>query len=587
MAELISDGTVSWLGGMDTSRSPADIGEIQYSKGCNVIIPDSLGGIKARFGFHCSFLEFKDKETELLYSNGTIQGEGYFESNGSSYLICLVDGYVLKFTRITENGFLVENVNSQDRNINIISTGYVITIPNGCIVNNGFDYPIHVTSDGSRRLSPSKGELGIGQMGVYLQNRLFYVDQSGRRILASDFLQPTKFTREDTNIYGFACPDSEEKIVAIGRQKSIIGTVEGGNLIWSSNKDIYSADVRGTRSEWANLGSRVGKVTETVPGYCAASPYSFEPFNTNIYFRSKQFGIADVKQSEYQFVNLDSFNSQSVEAAYYLENDTDWMLSLCYTKACNKRLFTTVTPERTDDGGVYWNGILSFHPASMYAGQGTTPRRFESVFTGVRPWCITVLQDHNKRDEMFIHSHDADGINRMYVMNEQSDFDIDHQGNTVEIQGFVETKAYTLKNPLLLKQADRRFYRLNVIPRTTKIILFSRPEVQGQWTEMWRQDHLVCRTKIDNGVFVPVSSQGQSRPYVVTSSEKFSDCYKHGNRFIALQYRIEFTGPINLDSLVIVGSLVDHEKSVSKEETECLINTYDYLPDYGYSITKY
>ena len=72
MAELISDGTVSWIGGMDTSRSPADIGEIQYSKGCNVVMPDSLGGIKARFGMHCSFLEFESKETEDLYSKGKI-----------------------------------------------------------------------------------------------------------------------------------------------------------------------------------------------------------------------------------------------------------------------------------------------------------------------------------------------------------------------------------------------------------------------------------------------------------------------------------------------------------------------------------
>ena len=172
-------------------------------------------------------------------------------------------------------------------------------------------------------------------------------------------------------------------------------------------------------------------------------------------------------------------------------------------------------------------------------------------------------------------------------MNELSDFDIDHQGKTVEIKGFIETKAYTLKNPLLLKQSMQRFYRLNVLSRTTKIILFSRPEVQGSWTKMWESDHLVCRTKIENGVFVPVSSQGQTRPYVMTTSEKFSDCYKFGTRFIALQFRIEFTGPINLDSLVVVGSLVDHDKTVAKIETDCKINSYEYLPDYSYSITQY
>src|SRR5690606_908786 len=121
----------------------------------------------------------------------------------------------------------------------------------------GFDYPMIVTEDSVRRSNPDQGEIGIGRMGVYLQNRLFYVNQNATQILASDFAQPTKFTREFTNIFGFACPDSDEKITAIGKQKSILGGVEGGNLIWSSDRDIYSVDVRGTRSEWADLGSSI------------------------------------------------------------------------------------------------------------------------------------------------------------------------------------------------------------------------------------------------------------------------------------------------------------------------------------------
>lgn len=586
MNEILSDGTVSWIGGMDTSRSPAEIGDIQYSKACNVIIPNSLGGIRSRFGFHCSHLKFENNITEEIYRSNSIQGEGYFKTQAGSFLICVVGGYVLKFTKIASNSFYVENINANDRNVSYLSHAWVITIPGGCIVNNGFDYPIIVTDSTSRRSNPDKGEIGIGQMGVYLQNRLFYVDQSGRRILASDFLQPTKFTREDTNIFGFMCPDSDETIVAIGKQKSIIGTVEGGNLIWSSTRDIYSVDVRGTRTEWANLGSRVGKTTETVPGFSATSSYSFESFNTNIYFRSSQAGIADLRQSEYQFVNLDGLSGQSIEASYYLDNDTDWMLNKCYTRACNRRLFTTVAPEGSEDGSVYWNGILSFHPATLYSNQGTTPRRFESVFTGVRPWCLTVVPAEASKDVMYIHSYDKDGVNRLYLMNEDSDHDIDQHGNTVEINGFIETRAFTLKNPLLLKSADKRFYRLNNIERTVKIKLFSRPESQGKWTETWNADHLVCRTKIENGSLVPEAHKGQTRAFVNVSSEKPWSCYPLGTKFLALQYRVEFTGPINLEAFVVTATLSAHDTTISKQETDCVTLVYEYLPDYGYSITK-
>lgn len=583
MAEVLSDGTVSWLGGMDTSRSPAEIAEIQYAKATNVIIPDSQGGIRARYGLHCCRLVFESKQTESLYMENPVLAEGYYIQQNKFYLIALVKGYALRFTELSARSYRVENLNPTDQNADTTSTGWVIPIPGGCIINNGFDYPLLVINGVARRSDPRKGEIGIGQMGVYLQHRSFIVDQSGTQIIASDYFAPHKATLEGTGIIGFMCPDSDEKITAIARQKTIMGTVEGGNLIWSSNKDIYSADVRGTRSEWSSLSSRVGKTTETVPGFSAASSYSFEPFNTNIYFRNCQYGLSDIKQSEYQFVNLDAVGSQSIEAAYYLENDTDWMLDRCYTRSCNKRLFTTVAPQMTERGDVYWNGLLSFHPASIYPGQGTLPRRFESIFTGVRPWCLTSVKGEG-RDKLFIHSHDQDGKTRLYFMDETTNYDIDSTGAIKEIQGFIETRAYTFKNPFLLKKMDKRFYRMNLMDRSVSVTLFSRPEVYGPWVEFFDQEHKVCRVRLENGVFIPEPHQGQTRPYVNLSEEKFSDCYTLGKSVIALQYRIEFSGPFNFDSIICAATLTGFDSSVSQPETECETLVYSYRPDYSYSI---
>lgn len=584
-SELLSDGTVSWIGGMDTSRNPTEISQTQYQKGSNVIIPSSLGGIKVRFGLHCCHLEYDDEFTKEIYRNGNVQGAGSFSVNDRIYLICLVDGYVLKFTKTAGKRYFVENLNCNNQNTASRCNGWVITIPNGCIVNNGFDLPIIVTQDGARRSKPENNEIGIGQMGVYVQHRLFYVDQSGRRILASDFNQPTKFTLEDTNIFGFMCPDQDETIVAITKQKSILGTVDGGNLIWSSNRDIYSADIRGTRSDWANTGSRVGKVTETIPGVSAVSSYSFEPFNTNIYFRNQQFGMADVKQSEYQFTNLDVMNSQAIEASYYFDNDTDWMLDRCWTKSCNKRLFTTVAPERNDEGYVFWNGLLSFHPSALYSNQQAAPRRFESVFTGVRPWCLTVINQDNKRDTLMIHSFDKDGVTRLYEMDEDSDYDTNESGHIVEIEGFIETRAYNFGSPYLLKSSQFRSYKLNPIERTTNVEVLCRPEPQGEWVSIFSVEHCVIRNKINNNLFEPTNHKPQTRSFVNMPSEKFSQCHNLGMKFFIIQYRFEFKGPINLDSFVVSATLSDHDKTI-KSEGECRSLIYTYRPDYGYTIVK-
>jgi hypothetical protein len=577
MPELVSDGTTKWLGGMDTSRSPADIGKSQYSKACNVIIPNSLGGITARFGFHCCKLNFENRHTKDAYRSGKVQGEGYFTKDGKVYLICVASGYIFKFEQTGEGEFTVTNLNKGSRNSETVDTAWVIQIPGGCIVNNGVDIPFHVTPTSAMRTDPANGGIGVGKMGVYVQFRLFYVDADGKRILASDFMQPTKNTLEDTNIFGFMCPDDTETITAIAKQKSIIGTVEGGNLIWSSNKDIYSADVRGTRSEWANLGSAVGKVSETVPGFSASSSYSFEVFNTNIYFRSSKLGIADMKQSEYQFVNLDAVGNQSSEADYYLDSDDSSLLGSCYSRACNKRMFTTVSPRKSDIGGVIWGGILSFNPATIYSGNETAPRRFESVFTGLQPWCMTAVTT-DVRDILYVHSRDKDGINRMYWMNESSNYDLDESGAIREIEGFIETRAYDFDVPLLIKNPDRRFYRLNLTDRTISINVFVRPEVQGGWSEMSSLKHLICRDG--------ESSRGQTRPFVVLPEAKFSPCYEFGRKFIVLQYRIEFVGPLNLDSIISVATQSNNDLTVSQPETCCVTLSYDFRPDYYYSIRR-
>lgn len=583
MAERLSDGTISWIGGMDTSRDPADLAEIQYSKAANVIIPNSLGGIKTRFGFHCAILKYENKATKEIYRKGNIQAEGSFESNGRIYIILLVSGFVLKFTKSGYRTYLVECLNPNDRNDEYLTDGWVITIPNGCIVNNGVDYPIIITETTQQRSEPLKGEIGIGRMGVYAQHRLFYVDQSGRRLLASDFMQPTMFTREGTNIFGFMCPDEDEIITAVGRQKTILNYAEGGNLIWSSNKDIYSADVRGTRSQWVDFSTSVGKTTETIPGFSAASSHSFEPFNSNIYFRNRHYGMVDVKQSEYQFVNLDTLSNQSIDASYFFDNDTDWMLYKCHSKACNGRLYTTVAPEINDSGHIYWNGMLSFHPAASYINQGTNPRRYESVFTGIRPWGITIVRHSNKRDEMIVHSHDVDGINRMYIMDENTDYDTNHAGERVEIEGFIELRAFNFQNPYLQKNLEKRFYRLSEIQRTSNIKVLSRTESSGEWTLMWDADHLVCRTEINDGVFNPINSKPQSRTHVMLPEERRPKC-NNRTQCISIQYRFEFKGPITLHSFISIASLASYETVTTKQETECRTLIYNYLPDFGYSI---
>lgn len=584
MAEKLSDGTMSWIGGMDTSRSPIDIDDLQYSKGINTIIGSDHSGIRSRYGFENININFENKNTKRIYETGHIQGEGYFISSGRIILIVVVDGYILKLTQSGYASFDCVNLNLNDRNSVILSKAWVIPIPNGCIVNNGYNLPVYITANTQRRTNPNNGEIGVGFMGVYCQNRLFYVDSSQRLIVASDYRNPITIQEYyDTGIIGFAAPDSDEIITAIAKQKTILNYVEGGNLIFSTNRDIYSVDVRDTRDTWADLSTRIGKVQETIPGFSAVSSYSFEPFNSNIYFRTAQYGICSLRQTEFQFTGVDALTDQSIEAKYFLDRDTDWLLNSCYTKSFNERLLTTVTPERTEEGYTFWNGILSFHPAAVYQNQQTIPRRFESIWTGVQPWCLTVVKRESSRDVLYVHSRDRDGINRLYMMNEQIDYDLNHRGKIVEIKGMFETRAYNFKNPFSIKKINNRFYRLGKIERNVKINVYSRSTDDGEWVLFYDNEHLVDRSMEINGNFAPSDKKGQTREYV-NMSEEVKSCCNNSTGHIHYQYRFEFEGPINFKHFVVIATQEPYDATATPRETTEFVSRYSDLPIYTYSI---
>ena len=192
----------------------------------------------------------------------------------------------------------------------------------------------------------------------------------------------------------------------------------------------------------------------------------------------------------------------------------------------------------------------------------------------------------NDADVMFIHSYDSDGITRLYQFDERSDHDLDHNNQVKEIEGFVETRAYSFKNPFLLKNGEKRMYRLGETERSIKIILFSRPDSSGEWVKFWESDHLICRNKFDDsGSFIPTNSRAQTRSYVIVPTEKFGCCHKHGNKFLSVQYRIEFTGPMNMEHIVSVASQAQYETTITEKEKICKMVTYEDRKDYNYLIT--
>lgn len=508
---------------------------------------------------------------------------GKYRFKGIDYHIHVVSGYVFEFVE-SRYGVLSGKIRNRGFPNNSIRTkAWVCAIPGGCLVNDGESLPIYITPSSSRRTCPHCcKEIGVGRMMTYVQDRLFYVNEESNFIYASDYRNPLSLSEAyANNIFGFALPDANDAITAIGYQKSLARDINGGELVFSSADAVYSADVRGALSDWG-MGGGLGVARIVLAGVGATSPYSFTNFNTNLWFRSSD-GIVGFKQSQTQYVQEDSILSSSAEVQPTLFEDTQWMLDQCYSVNWNNRFITTVTPAISDSGYVYWNGLLVMSPSPTRAPGEYVNKRFDGLWTGVRPWGVVTVGDR-----LFVNSYDADSINRIYMAVEGTDYDINSRGQKVEIEGHIETRSYVFEKPFTPKTTIRRQLGIYNIKRDVKTRTLTREDATGGWREFDRRDFLV-KDRCDD-VSNLNNYRPQDRRFLNLPAEGFretpsvgdingKDCYHR-------QYRWEFKGAAELGEIVVEAKESDAPFPTTPKEESKTALVYQLPDDYSYSIQE-
>lgn len=578
MAEKqITDGTVSWIGGMDTSRSPSIIAENQYTLGVNVDIARGKEGVETRRGFRCLQLVFGTSKEQEIFEKGNVQGIGsYFHrGRGSIITVLSINGYIIEV--INRFGNIYDVVFSGFRNNPWLKKAYISNTPEGVIVSDGQSGPIYLFENRRGRVRPGRMRIGPNHGGVYVQNRFWYIDETKKFVIGSTIGDSLSIEEAVlTNIYGFRTPEDED-LVAVGNQRTISRDALGGNLAFATNKANYSVDVRGDRTRWG-FQSGIGSVENVVNEVGAISPFSYEPANSNIYFRNTYYGLMSTRSSQFQFQNNDSFSPVSIESSLIFDNDTKEFLDHCYTKVSGDRIYTTVAPQLNDDGFVYWSGLLVISPDIYFSTKDRTEiNRVESIYTGVRPWGITVARDSLGIDNMFIISHDTDCINRLYIYDPEIDHDLNNRGVPIEIESKVMTRLYQFGSNFVPKGVRTQFYSFSAT-RDSKIAIYSRHSGDGIFKSIWNADHKI---QVPARSLVPINFTRPSGENVFYS---FGE-----DAFYERQDLFVMNGPVRLLKNIIVAnkesidtSLDSSDKFISEKDTNC----FDPERIYSYSIQE-
>jgi hypothetical protein len=480
MSDEKIDGIVSFAGGMNSAADPYTIGENQYVYSVNQVIPKSSSGIETRKGFRPIKIIFETSSFEEIWTCGNPQGCGtYKTTKGDVVLVYSVGGYIYELTgnKYIMNAVVINKDNQYDSEI---KHHWISPVPNGAIINDGIEAALFTDGLDAKKLNPNKREIGPGLMGVYVQNRFWYVKPNKKEIWASTINQPMSLDEAlIDNIYGVILPEDGE-INAIGKQQTAGRDAIGGNLVFGTSGDIYSVDVRGPRNNWGSIGGRgTGFVDNILPRIGSIGGNSFETFGGNVFFRNATHGLVSINQSRADFQSKDSYTSHSIEASLFFDNDTKSFLSSCYTKAYRKSLYTTIAPELRD-GFVYWNGLIVKTPDPYYGRQSRDNNNIdivESIFTGLRPWNIQT--SGNTDQSFFVLSYDYDCKNRLYIYDESLLNDIDNNGKSVVIESQLATRFFDFKQPLYQKINKSRIYTLDNIQKDTTVAISTRTSNYG------------------------------------------------------------------------------------------------------------
>ena len=575
---IVQDGIDNFSGGMDSSRGPDYIENTQCSKLINCSIEAVGDDLAPRWGMHHQFIDFDHTfDSEAYHNCRHVQGEGWYDDGKGRVLLASIDGWIFEFLSTQKGRFNGRIINRGDRNNPNRNKAWFARVPDGAVMNDGQSNTVFIDRNGASRM-----DIGVGRMLAYVQNRLCWVSADGKQILIGDLGNIFGITDWATfGITGFTTPEDVDRITAIGKQKTLLRDINGGELVWSTDDNLYSAPITGDRRNWDEPGARL-----MVAGSGASSGYSFESYNSNLWFRTFDEGIVDFKASATQFIRDSDTTGTSVEVDLWLDRDTPWMLDQCYTRKFNRRLFTTTAPAQNEHGFTYWNGIISMSPDPIFAGRERLPRRFEGLWTGVRPWCLTVMHGFTQESEMYVHSLDRDGVTRLYRIDPESDFDIDANGNRKEIERVGETRSFAYDSRLQPKIPNARAYMIRDMDRDTDVEFSSRTEATGDWVKFWEQRHYGSAPA--TGGLVKPKPASQHRPCVVMSSEEENpNCPGGfgGRRFFNRQYRFKIKGPGKLGRIITLADTQDKSFSVTDDEDGPVDKIDEVEDDFEYAVT--
>jgi len=310
------------------------------------------------------------------------------------------------------------------------------------------------------RLNPAANQMPIGTIMAYAYGRVA-VSDAQNNIYVSDIIYGNGFTdTANTQNFteqtywaeggSFTPPANLGLITGMRVMPSLNINVRGqGELVVFCENGSFTLDISQNRTSWQL--SNIQKVS--LIGRGCRSPWSITGVNNDVYFRSDD-GWAFYNNAQVDFYQALSFRKVSREVQPWVNYDTPWLRQFESAMFFDNRLIATVSPFTVANANPSYGLhrpsramiVLDVEMPSRTEADASMPTRWNGLWEGPQPTQLLTAQI-NGVQRGFAFSFDADGVNRLYELQNSSVLatgidDYSQVYGSVPIKSFFITKRF-------------------------------------------------------------------------------------------------------------------------------------------------
>lgn len=492
----ITDGSLSFEGGIDSGRTPTIAGA-EYPNGLKrnqlawcTNATQRGGGILQRTGWRPIV---KGAPWSGLYQGGWM----YEPDSGDPYLMLEIGGRTYQVRVDTDNS--VVDVTGVFARVPTVEKHFLTQGEQFMISQDNLADPMvwdgvlwqPITSVGG-----AHPKLPKGTVMDYFMGRI-WVANGGRAYVAGDIVGGPGAPSSGTAAYGFRdsilnitentllnaggafiVPTNAGNIRAIFHTANLDTALGEGQLFVASRKTIYSVNVVPDRAQWQTLKEPLQRVAQL--NFGTTSERSVVPVNGDVFMQSSPNGdirsFALALRYFQQWGNLPISRNMNRVLRF---NDRA-LLRFGTGIEFDNRLFQSVLPFQTDVG-VAHRGIMALDFDLISSFEEKLPPAWEGMYEGL-DFLQLFSGDFGGLQRAFavVHSRKTGDI-EVWEMTQFDRFDSQVGLDGDRVKWYFETPAYTFRNPMALKELETCELWIDKLLGTVEFEAYYRPDSYPCW----------------------------------------------------------------------------------------------------------